>query len=360
MTGAARPTGLAWTLQDAAALADAWGAGTDIRMGATGQPTAITAPAGLTLRPTEAIGANFLSFGNQSSSPNIAELAPVLDRLIAASGAGFMAACFSAPALGRTVYQGHLFQDGRLVQNLRHALTEALDGRVAIIPCETIAAGPAALRARLAALKEQGAALALLDAVDLTQCAVIAAALEGALLTGGPAWMTQRPHDDDPPPPGGRLAILSGALDRQTLFQLGAARAALPLRQLDPADPGAVPAALAWAALQSGNFIISTSTPPDGVRAGAPAAERLAEIAAGLAAQGVRRFVIAGNDTAAVILHHLGLTRLAAAGTSAGLRWLRAGDYNLLLKPGGYGDAKLFAGGFEPQIRLNAAANSAS
>jgi uncharacterized protein YgbK (DUF1537 family) len=356
MTGPGSLTGLAWTLQDAAALADAWGAGTGIRLGAAGPPAAITAPAGLTLDPSEAAAAQFFAFGNQAAAPDIAALAPVLNRLIAASGAGFMAACFAAPALGRTVYQGHLFQDGKLVHHLRYLLTETLDGRVAVIPYETIAAGPAALRARLSALKEQSVALALLDAVDLTQCAVIAAGLEGALLAGGPAWMTQRPHEADPPPPEGRLAILSGALDRQTLFQLGAARAALPLRQLDPAEPGAVPAALAWAALQSENFIISTSTPPDGLRADLPAADRLGEVATGLAAQGIRRFVIAGNDSAAAILRHLGITRLAAGGTSAGLRWLRAGDYNLLLKPGFYGEAKLFAGGFEPQIRLNAAA----
>lgn len=366
MTGRAQLSGLglAMTLQDAAALADAWGPGSRISLGGEAHTSDILAPAALTLSENEAEAAlkagakaYFLSFGNQATPPDVDALAPVLDALIARSGIGFMSVCFAAPALGRNVYQGHMFQDGRLIENLHHALSENLSGRVAVIPYDIVTAGAAAIQRRIAACREQGFALALLDAVDVSQCTAIAEALEGQLLTGGPAWLTTVRQKPEPATAlAGKLAILSGALDRQTLFQLGAARAAMPFLQLDLRSPLAVESALAWAAAQDQNFILSASAPPDRLHRDSPVASILGEVAAGLAAQGIRRFVITGNDTAAAILTRLGIKTLIASSTYAGLRWLSSEKYNFLLKPAGFGDQSLFLGGFEPQIRLNAAA----
>jgi|GEM_PF-2823691 uncharacterized protein YgbK (DUF1537 family) len=357
------PSSLAWTLQDAVALACAWGAGCAVARGSH-SPGGVLAPVGLTLTAREAAaalrtdtGRRFFSFGNQESAPAIDALAPVLDCLIEQAGTGFMAASFAAPAQGRTVYQGHLFQDGRLVVNLHHALRAALSGRVGIVPHEVAAAGVPAIRRKLAAFKEQGAALALLDAVDMAQCAAIAMAVESQALTGGPAWLCPGEGGDEPAAPGGRLAILSGAVDRQTLFQLGAARHVLPFLQLDFAGADPVAEALAWAAAQSGApMIIAASGAPDRLRRDLPVAALLAEIAAGLAAAGVRRFVVTGNDTASAVLDRLGVTHLTTGAAVVGLRWLGAGDYNFLLKPGGFGGRDLLLDGFEPHIRLNATA----
>jgi len=357
--------GLAVTLHDAAALAESWGAGTQVALGAGSGPAEIFAPAGLALGAGEiaavvksGAGSYVLSFGNGERAPEAASLAPVLDALIEASGIGFMAACFANPGFGRTVYQGHLFQDGALLGNLRHMLAPALSGRVAVLTHQMIAAGPQAIRKQIARCREQGAALALLDAVDLAQCNAIAAALEGQLLTGGPAWVSPATKlQPEPAAPTGRLAILSGGLDRQTLFQLGAARAALPFFQLDfnAADPAA--AALAWANAQAAaRIVISASAPPDRLHPGAPAAHILAVVAEGLADQGYRRFLITGNDTSSTILSHLGIGRFTAGASEAGLRWLGAQNYSFLLKPSGFGAKNLFLGEFGPQIRLNAAA----
>jgi uncharacterized protein YgbK (DUF1537 family) len=299
----------------------------------------------------------FLAFGNQAAPPELASLAPVLERLTGRTGLGFMAACFAAPALGRTVYQGHLFQGGKHVANLRTGLAGELSGRVAVIPYEIIAEGPAAIRRQLAACREQGVALALLDAIDPPQCAAIADALAGQILTAGPAWLAQVEPAEEPPAPAGRLAILSGALDRQTLYQIGAARAALPFLQLDLSGPDPIAAALAWSAAQPGEILlIAASAPPGLLTPNAPAAEILAAIGAGLAAAGTRNFLITGNDTASIILNRLGVTTLTAGAAAAGLRWLGTPKYNFLLKPGGFGDQKLFLGQFGPHIRLNAAA----
>ena len=371
---------LALTLQDAAALASTWGPGTQIARGAASGATQgavsgatqgaasgdanIFAPSGFTLSEHEAetalksgAGRYFFSCGNQGAAPDFSSLAPLLDLLLERSGIGFMAACLAAPAQGRTVYQGHLFQDNRLVANLHHALSEQLSGRVSIIPHDIIATGPTAIRRRIAACREQGIALALLDAVDHAQCQAIATALETKLLTAGPAWLSGESQKPEPAAPEGKLAIISGALDRQTLFQLGAARAMIPFLQLDAAAPGTAATALAWAAGQDApKFIISASAPPDRLHPQAPVAEILADIAAGLADAGIRRFVITGNDTASVILSRLGVKTLTAGASIAGLRWLSGAGYNFLLKPAGFGGRDLFLGGIEPQIRLNAAA----
>jgi uncharacterized protein YgbK (DUF1537 family) len=363
---------LALTLQDATALAGVCGPSTRIALGAvSGIPLGavsgdadIFAPAGFMLSGHEAkaalksgAGRYFFSCGNQGTAPDFSSLAPLLDLLIERSGIGFMAACLAAPTQGRTVYQGHLFQDGRLVANLHHALSGQLSGRVSIITHDIIATGTTAIRRRIAACREQGIALALLDAVDHAQCQAISTALETELLTAGPAWLAGESQKPEPAAPAGKLAIISGALDRQTLFQLGAARAIIPFLQLDVAAPGTAATALAWAAGQDApKFIISASAPPDRVHAQAQPAEILADIATGLADAGVRCFVITGNDTASVILSRLGVKTLTAGASAAGLRWLSGAGYNFLLKPAGFGGRDLFLGGIEPQIRLNAAA----
>ncbi len=360
--------GLSLTLQDAAALAFTQGAGATIALGEDDAAAAgILAPAGPLLTAKEAgaalahgTGRVFFSFGNQASAPEPAELAPLLDLLIHRTGLGFMAATLAAPALGRTVYQGHLFQDGKLRCNLHHALGEHLSGRIAIIAHDIIAAGAPAIQKRLATCREQGIALALLDAVDPAQCAAIAAALAPQLLTGGPSWLLPGTATPEPAAPAGRLAILSGALDRQTLYQLGAARGVLPFLQLDFTHPDLTEASLAWAAAQEGDFILSASAPPDQRAPNAPVAALLADIAHGLAASGVQNFVLTGNDTASAILARLGVKTLIAGATTAGLRWLHAPGYNFLLKSAGFGGRNLFLDELGPQIRLNKTAECAS
>jgi uncharacterized protein YgbK (DUF1537 family) len=236
-------------------------------------------------------------------------------------------------------------------------LSERLTGRVALIAHDVVTAGPAAIRARVTAAREQGVALALIDAADFGPQATIREALSVQPLIGGPSWLL--PQTPAAAPPGmvaQKTAILSGALDRQTLFQLGAAAPVLPLLRLDPATPDALPAARTWAAAQAAqNIIISTSVPPDRLAPGVSGTSLLAAIAADLAAAGWRRFVLNGNDTASAVLAHLGITKLETGAPAAGLRWFLADRYSLLPKPGGFGGRDLFLDGFEPQIRLNGA-----
>jgi uncharacterized protein YgbK (DUF1537 family) len=362
---ALKPFGIAARLVDAVALTAAFGPGTKIGIGAANaQNNDILAPAGFVLSAAEAKAAcavrasqYVFSFGNTEQASLTATIGPVIELLASASGAGFVAACLATPAAGRSVYQGHFFQQGSLQGDLKRDLAPYIDGRIAVLPHERIAAGPAALRAELTAMKEQGVRLALLDAVDEAQCPVIAAALARLPVIAGPAWIS--PGGDAPETAlavSGPVAILSGALQRQSLMQTAIARVAMPVLDLDlTMQPGAAAmAALAWAQPHFGGvFMVTSSAPPDKIRAGAPAAETLAAVAEALAAAGIRNFVLSGNHTAAVVLKRLGITQLAAGANFAGLRWLRNGDFNLLLKPGGFGAKNLFLYDFAPQSRLN-------
>jgi len=357
---------LAASVADAACLAAAWGPGASIGLGEGGAD--ICAPAGQTLGQAEiedAFAARarqyLLTFGNTGAALDAAILGPMLDSITALAGTGFCAACLAAPAAGRTVYQGHLFQDGSLRGNLPREFSEALQGRAGIVPLDVVAAGPAAITSRLAALKDQGVSLALIDAVSPADTDNIAAACAGQTLLAGPAWMAPRLQSAEPAAPGGPAAILSGALDRQTLYQLGVAATAMPRLQLDFIRPDIVAEAVAWAVAQTvGPFIIAASAPPDRLHPGAPAAALLGEIARGLRAAGVTRFVTTGGETAAAVITALGLKTLTAGAAFGPFRWLEVGGISLLLKPGNTGErdffTDLFAAGFGPQLRLNAAA----
>lgn len=357
---------LALSLGDAALLAARLGPGTKIALG--GGAGAVVAPRGAVLTGAEAAGATrhgalsyFLALGTTAAAIEPAVLGPVLDTVIACGGAGFAALCVAAPMLRRTVYQGHLFEGDRLICNLTRELSAAMDGRVGIVPHGITATGTAAIRARLGALKDQGYALAVIDALDDADCDAVAAAVAGQTVAAGPAWMVPEPAGLEPKPERGRVAVISGATDRQTLFQLAAAGAHTPLRYLNFGQADVVPAAIAWAAAQAGSsLIIAASAPPDKLAKGAPVGKICADIAAGLLALGFKRLVITGGDTGADVLAGLGVTELTAGASFGPLRWLNAAGMSFLLKPGSAGGreffADLFGAGIEPYVRLNPAA----
>jgi uncharacterized protein YgbK (DUF1537 family) len=345
-----KPFGIAARLVDAVALTAAFGQGTKIGIGeANAAKNDILAPAGFVLSAAEAKAAcavrasqYIFTFGNTEQANLTASIGPVIELLASASGTGFVAACLATPWAGRSVYQGHFFQQGNLQGDLKRDLAPFIDGRIAVLPHQRMAAGPAAIRAELTAMKEQGVRLALLDAVDEEQCGVIAEALARLPVIAGPAWIS--PGGEAPETAAsvaGTVAILSGALHRQSLMQTATARAAMPVLDLDLTKP------------PGGIFMITSAAPPDKIRAGAPAAETLAAVAEALAGAGIGNFVLSGNHTAALVLKRLGITQLVAGAPYAGLRWLANGDFNFLIKPGSYGSKNLFLYDFAPQSRLN-------
>jgi len=258
------------------------------------------------------------------------------------------------------MYQGHLFEGGKLRGNLVQEFAAALGGGVGLVGHETVRQGAAAIAKACARLKEQGRLLALVDAVDDDDGAAVAEALDGQIFAGGGAWAAARPHGAAPGQPEGPVAILAGALDRQTNFQIGAARPYMPVFDLDFARTDPVADAVGWAAGQIGTpFIITSTVAPDLLTPGAPAAAMLGRIGARLAALGIRKFMVAGGETLAACFGELGITRLTAGAGFGPLRWLQARDVAFCFKPAGAGTRNLFLSEFEPQNRLNEEAKSA-
>jgi uncharacterized protein YgbK (DUF1537 family) len=358
-----RPIGLAATFADAAALAEAFGPGAAIGLGHFTPDLDILAPAGPVLQPDAAAAAAragaakyFLAFGHAAP---VAELAPLVELLCQAAGTGFMAACPAAPWAGRTMYQGHLFEGGKLRGNLVQEFAAALGGGVGLVAHETVRQGAAAIGKACVRLKEQGRILALIDALDDDDGAAVAEALGLQAVAGGGAWAAARPHMPEPAQPDGPVAILAGALDRQTNFQIGAARPFMPVFDLDFASADPVADATNWAAAHTGTpFIVTSTVAPDLLTPGAPAAAMLGRIAAGLAALGIQKFVVAGGATMAACLAELGITRLIVGAGFGPFRWLQAGKFAFCFKPAGAGQKNLFLSEFEPQNRLNEEAKS--
>ena len=205
-------------------------------------------------------------------------IGPVAEALMDALGCDFSIATPAFPDNGRTVFKGYLFVgDGLLHESgMRdHPLTPMTDSnlvrvlqaqcrrRVGLIDHRAVAAGAAAVRARIAELRTQGVGIAIVDAVDNDDLLRLAPALQGmALVTAGsglaiglPANWGFQPSAQATalPPASGLRAIVSGSCSQATHAQVahfiaggGAALALDPLRLArDHADT--VGEVLAWA-----------------------------------------------------------------------------------------------------------------
>jgi uncharacterized protein YgbK (DUF1537 family) len=346
------------TLADGWAWAEASGAA---RMG-LGEAAEVVAPRGGVLTAREAAayvpggGDRYaLACAEQRAAPDMTQLRDALAAMMRVAGVEFAALCLAAPGWGRTVYQGHLFQGARHVAGLVESLRGDVFGRVAVVGQEIVAGGAEAVAARLTALRAAEVSIAVVDAIDEAGCAAVARAFESQIVVAGPAWLAAAGESEALAAEAGPVAVLSGACDRQTLFQLGVARGAERFLQLSFAADGTAEA-IAWAGPPERHCVIAASAPPDRLTAGVDAAAALGAVALGLAAAGWRRFVIAGNDSAAAVLAALGVHELARGAAAGGLRWWHGGGYSFLLKPGGFGERDLFRDLMEPQIGLNSAA----
>ncbi len=288
-------------------------------------------------------------------STDAGNIGPVAEALMEALDTGFTLFCPAFPENGRTIYRGYLFVGDVLLSEsgMRdHPLTPMRDpslvrvlqrqtrGRVGLVPAATVAQGAEAVRHAFDELRRQGFRHTIVDAVEDRHLEAIgAAAANFALITGGSGIALGLPENfrrqgllgtgagaDALPAIGGAAAVLSGSCSPATIAQVAYMRERAPVFKLDPlaiAEGRPVAdEALGWAKPLLGEepIAISATAPPDEVadiqrrlgreRAGALVEETLAEIARGLAANGVRRFVIAGGETAGAIVQALGVTGL--------------------------------------------------
>jgi 3-dehydrotetronate 4-kinase len=324
-------------------------------------------------------------------------IGPVSEALLEALGADFTIACPALPENGRSIYLGHLFVGDQLLSNTHmrhHPLTPMTDSNlvqvlqlqskapVGLVPYPVVERGPEAIRARCDELRGQGIRQAIADAVsDRHLLALGAAAADLALITGGSGIAMGLPENfrhqgllaageraGRLPQTPGREAILAGSCSAATLGQIERHRAAgRPTFVLDPiglTDGGDdVARALAFAEkhLGDGPVLISSSAPPEQVakvqerlgreRAGAAVEDAMAAIARGVVAQGVRRLVVAGGETAGAVVGALGIKGLRIGPPiDPGVPWtISLGDppLALALKSGNFGAPDFFIKAFE-------------
>ncbi len=327
-------------------------------------------------------------------------IGPVAEALLKRLDGGFAIACPAFPTNGRTIYQGHLFVGGALLNesgmenhpltpmrdaNLVRVLSRQTEGGVGLLPFTTVEQGAGAIRHAVTGLRESGRRFAIADAITDAHLMALGEACAGhALITGGSGIAMGLPenfrrvgllparHDAGIlPAVGGFAAVLAGSCSRATLGQIGMARDHVPTLELDAlATPDA--AALArqaqeWMAdklAADRPVVIAASAPPDRVEAlqkklgrdaaGALVEEVMAEVAEALVAAGVRRLVVAGGETSGSVVQRLGVRSLRiGAEIDPGVPWTHATPDSapegllLALKSGNFGARDFFLKAFQ-------------
>ena len=329
-------------------------------------------------------------------------IGPVLEALMDELGCSFTIATPAFPDNGRAVFKGHLFvgdlllsdsgmrhhpltpmTDANLVRVLQAQLHGSKSRRVGLVDFAAVSASADAIRARFAALRDDGVSIAIVDAVvnaDLLRLGVAVADLPlvcagSGLAIGLPAnfGLAAAGSAARLPIVDGRRAIVSGscseATNRQVAHFVAAGGAARAIDALALGDGGVETIAndivawaeSAWRATPSQPVLVySTATPAvvaavqqrlGAAAAGAAVEALLGEVARRLVAGGVRQLVVAGGETSGACVQALGIRRLRiGVQIDPGVPWCHAespaagpGGLHLALKSGNFGGVDFFS-----------------
>lgn len=322
-------------------------------------------------------------------------IGPVSEALMAELGANQTIYCPAFPENGRSIFMGTLFvgeqplaespmKDHPLTpmrdSNLMRLLEPQVTRPVGLANRLVVDKGVDALRSRLDALRKDGVAHVVIDAVSDADLSIIAkACVDLPLMTGGSAIAMPLPaiyremgllgagQDGEvmDAPRGGAL-VLSGSCSKMTRAQVAAYLEKAEGYRLDPlelAETG-VQAAKEWLLSKPAELpkIIYATADPKSVaaaqdklgvaRAGKLVEDALAELAKAARDNGTRRFVVAGGETSGAVTKSLGVDKLSIGQEIApGVPWTftrSAGhDIALTLKSGNFGAETFFADALE-------------
>lgn len=318
-------------------------------------------------------------------------IGPVAEALMAALGTDQTIYCPAFPENGRAIFMGNLFvgqqplaespmKDHPLTpmrdSNLMRLLEPQVTRPVGLVDRLTVARGAHAIHSDLAALRKDGVAHVVVDAVANDDLTIIAEACQDMpLMTGGSAIAMPLPalHGFDGlssgtvrPNLGVGAVVLSGSCSAMTNRQVAEYIAGgAPAYRLDPSDlaENGSEAALAWLAQQdlaAGPLVYATADPARvkaaqeqlGVdQAGSIVEAALAACAVAARDAGARRIVVAGGETSGAVAKALGVDRLNIGPEIApGVPWTfcRSDGYDiaLALKSGNFGVESFFADAF--------------
>jgi uncharacterized protein YgbK (DUF1537 family) len=279
-------------------------------------------------------------------------IGPVAEALAERLGVKGVVVCPAFPGAGRTLYQGHLFVRDRLLSESgmeKHPLTPMTDPdirrwlsrqtreAVGLVPMETVAEGPEALRKALAQAGERGETLVVTDAISNANLSTIGAACSDApLITGGSGVALALPANfirrGEALGTGSRFtgvegaeAILAGSCSGATRRQIEVHAKAHPTLAIDvdAVMSGAFDGGRLLSFLEGnrGRAPLAYSSGDPAVVAAAQekygreaVAERLdalfGKTARALVDGGTRRLVIAGGETSGAVVQALGLGAL--------------------------------------------------
>ena len=337
----------------------------------------------------------FFKYCSTFDSTATGNIGPVADGMLERAKGDITIVCPAFPTNGRTVYRGHLFVGDVLLAasgmrnhpltpmtnaNLVEVLGEQTPYSVGLVPWETVAQGPKAIRAALTQLSRDGVRHAVVDALsDENLIDIGRAAADLKLVTGGSGIAMGLPANFHAsgalrrkksaarlPRAKGHAAVLAGSCSEATLQQIERMKETAPAFHVDATKLGGkrdiVAEAMDWARpqLSSQPLLIYASAPPAEVtkaqrkhgrdKAGLLVERALAKIAKRLVRAGVGKLVLAGGETAGAAVNGLGVRALMIGGEiDPGVPWtmsLGKHPLHLALKSGNFGAADFFTRAF--------------
>jgi 3-dehydrotetronate 4-kinase len=332
----------------------------------------------------------FFKYCSTFDSTDKGNIGPVADALLKELNADITTICPAFPENARTIYLGHLFVGNTLLSDStmrHHPLTPMTDSNLVRVMSRqtvhgvdnishaTVRRGGKAVHDRLAELARDGKRYAVVDALtddDLLSLGEACADL--VLVTGGsgaalglPAnfqksgKLKPRQHAKNLPRLGGDAVVLAGSCSAATLNQINIFKAEYPARAMNVAAlmndaASEIDKVVAWVGAQSQPCLVYTSAAPEAVaelqtmfgqeQTGDAIETALGVIAARLAANGMRRFVVAGGETSGAVTKALGVNALdigpqVAPGVPA-TQSRGATRFGLVLKSGNFGGPDFF------------------
>lgn len=312
-------------------------------------------------------------------------IGPVAEALMdALGGAAAVPVCPVFPATGRTLYQGHLFVNDKLLSesglenhpinpmtdpDIRRWLARQSRGRVGHVPLPVVRMGAEALADHMASDAAAGRRLVIVDAIEDSDLEVIAeAAWDAPLLVGGsgialgiPEMARRHGMIGGAAEPwrgvSGKAVALSGSCSSATRSQVAEHARHGPQHKVDPdalmAGTLSADHIADWAMRQNGLPLIYSSADPATVKAaqerhgGAVLAERLegffGALAVALRERGAQRILVAGGETSGAVVTALGVKALAIGPEiDPGVPVLDAEGLGLALKSGNFGAPDFF------------------
>jgi 3-dehydrotetronate 4-kinase len=348
------------------------------------------------LRWLQAQGARQIYFKYCSTFDSTAQgnIGPVTEALMKALGTDFTIATPAFPDNQRTVFKGYLFVGDMLLSesgmrdhpltpmtdsNLVRVLQAQCQRKVGLIDYRTVAAGPGAIAQRIADLRGEGVAIAVVDSLSNEDLVRLGPALKDLpLVTAGSGVAIGLPANfgidasegaSRLPSGLGAKAVVAGSCSQATNRQVRAfISAGGPALAIDPlrlaAGEDLVTQALAWARplLARGPVLVYSTAEPKAVKsvqgrlgveqAGAMVERAIAAIARGLVDLGVRQLVVAGGETSGACVQALGVRQLQIGPQiDPGVPWCWGRDgaghhLHMALKSGNFGAEDFFSKAF--------------